>query len=171
MENALLIKNIPGPLLLDPVSFSRHSEIRTANGSNGALRLTDMFIELLEKQFPGSSPNRKMKCRFPVDFADALSVHVNHLNRCLKEITGKTTSQLIADRIILEAGVLLYGSKWNVCEIGYCFGFEEGPHFINFFKKNVKMSPSAYRRLIRSKISDAKDGTADRLHNYDSTLK
>jgi AraC-like DNA-binding protein len=91
-----------------------------------------------------------MKCRFPVDFAAALAVHVNHVNRCLKDITGKTTSQHIAERIILEASILLYTSKLNVCEIGYCFGFEEGPHFINFFKKNAKMSPTAYRKMIRS---------------------
>lgn len=125
--------------------------------SNGALRLTEMFFQLLEKQFPISSPATKMKYRFPLDFAEKLSVHVNHLNKCLKDITGKTTSQHIADRITLEASILLYSSKWNICEIGYCFGFEEGPHFINFFKKNAKMSPTAYRRLTRSKINDVSE--------------
>lgn len=122
--------------------------------SNGALRLATQFLNLLERQFPVSSPLRKMKHRFPIDFAAALAVHVNHLNRCLKDITGKTTSQHIAERIILEAGILLYSSKLNVCEIGYCFGFEEGPHFINFFKKNAKMSPTAYRKMIRSQQAE-----------------
>lgn len=154
MENATYFKDRPAHILFDPLLISNFSEDTQSYRSNGALRLTSMFFDLLEKQFPISSPNKKMKCRFPVDFASALSVHVNHLNRYLKELTGKTTSQHIADRITLEAGVLLYSSKWNVCEIGYCFGFEEGPHFINFFKKNAKMSPTAYRRMLRSK-SDA----------------
>jgi len=152
MENALLTKNYYNHILFEPMYFSNHSENKPIGGSNGALRLTEMFFDLLEKQFPDSSPGRKMKCRFPVDFAETLSIHVNHLNRCLKDTTGKTTSQHIADRIILEACALLHDSKWNICEIGYRFGFEEGPHFINFFKKNMKMSPTAYRRLIRSKL-------------------
>lgn len=151
MENAMLLKNHPGHLWLEPMLLNRHSEHMQICSSNGALRISDMFFDLLEKQFPVSSPYSKMNCRYPVDFAAALSVHVNHLNRCLKDITGKTTSQHIADRIILEAGILLHTSKWNVCEIGYCFGFEEGPHFINFFKKTAKMSPNAYRKLTRFK--------------------
>ena len=150
MENALLIKNYPDYILFEPTRLSKHSENKAMGGSNGALRLTEMFFVWLEKQFP-ITPGRKMKCRFPVDFADVLSVHVNHLNRCLKGTTGKTTSQHIADRIVLEACALLHQPKWNICEIGYRFGFEEGSHFINFFKKNMKMSPTAYRRLIRSK--------------------
>jgi AraC-like DNA-binding protein len=154
MENAYPLKGFSGHILREPSHFYTESQNAQKYPSNGALRLTTVFFDLLEKQFPVCAPNRKMKYRFPVDFADALSVHVNHLNRCLKDITGKTTSQHIADRITLEASVLLHNSKWNVCEIGYCFGFEEGPHFINFFKKNAKMSPTAYRRMIRSKISE-----------------
>ena len=150
MENRLLTNNHPEHILFSPMQLSSQGETINARISNGALRLTAQFLNLLEKQFPVSSPLRKMKHRFPVDFAATLAVHVNHLNRCLKDITGKTTSQHIAERIILEAGILLYTSKLNVCEIGYCFGFEEGPHFINFFKKNAKMSPTAYRKIIRS---------------------
>jgi AraC-like DNA-binding protein len=154
MEHTLHIKAHPGHIMFEPMFLSRYQDTKLLCVSNGALRLTELFFELLEKQFQNCSPGKKMNCRYPVDFAASLSVHVNHLNRSLKDITGKTTSQHIADRIILEAGVLLYSSKWNICEIGYCFGFEEGPHFINFFKKNVKMSPTAYRRLIRSKINN-----------------
>jgi len=166
MENLLRIKNQSEYIFSDPSQFGRQADIFTACTSNGALRLTTQFISLLEKQFPVKSPFTKMKCRFPVDFAVALSVHVNHLNRCLKDITGKTTSQHIAERIILEAGMLLHSSKWNVCEIGYCFGFEEGPHFINFFKKKAKMSPTAYRKMIRSGIIKIPEFSAQAIYSY-----
>jgi len=119
--------------------------------SNGALRLTAIFFELLEKQFPINSIKQKMKFRFPVDFAGALSIHVNHLNKCLKDITGKTTSQLIAERMMKEAQILLSCTDWNICEIGYCLKFEEVSHFINFFKKYKNINPTAYRKIARSK--------------------
>lgn len=126
-------------------------ETRESTGSNGAQRLTSLFTNLLDKQFPITSTRQKMKCRFPGDFADALFVHVNHLNRSLNDVTGKTTSQLIAERIMNEACGLLRLTEWNICEIGWCLGFDEVPHFINFFKKNLETTPKAYRILAKSK--------------------
>jgi len=49
-------------------------------------------MELLERQFPIESPIQRMKLRSPIDFANQLAVHVNHLNRAIKETMGKTTS-------------------------------------------------------------------------------
>lgn len=72
-------------------------------------------------------------------------MHVNHLNKALKETTGKTTSQIISERIVQEAMILLKQTNWNINEIAWCLGFEELSHFINFFKKNVQVSPKNYR--------------------------
>jgi len=116
--------------------------------SNSALRITNYFKELLEGQFPILSASHKMVLRHPVEFAEALSVHVNHLNRSLKQVEGKTTSQLIADRIVKEAKILLQDTEWNVVEIAWCLGFEDPTHFIKFFKKNSSLTPSAFRRTL-----------------------
>ena len=74
-----------------------------------------------------------------------MSVHVNHLNRALREISGKTTTKLIAERIVQEARSLLRHTTWNIGEVAWCLGFEERSHFINFFKKNTDVSPGAFR--------------------------
>lgn len=113
--------------------------------SYASARIAALFAELLERQFPIESPAQRMILRAPVDFAEHLSVHVNHLNRSLKESTGKTTSQLIAERISQEAGALLRHTNWNISEISYSLGFEELPHFINFFRKNFNQTPKSYR--------------------------
>jgi AraC-like DNA-binding protein len=108
-------------------------------------RITALFAELLERQFLIESPLQRMKLRSPADFALHMSIHINHLNRCLKAITGKTTSQLIAERILQEARVLLKHTDWNISQIGYCLGFDEPSHFITFFRKNVALTPKAFR--------------------------
>lgn len=108
-------------------------------------RISSLFMELLERQFPIESPIQQMLLRAPVDFASQLSVHVNHLNRALKETTGKTTSQIIAARVMQEARALLKHSTWQVAEIGYSLDFEEPPHFINFFKKHSRVTPKVFR--------------------------
>lgn len=115
------------------------------SNQSAATRIASIFMELLERQFPIESPVQRMKFRAPVDFAGQLSVHVNHLNRAVKDVIGKTTSQVIGERIVQEAKALLKHSDWNISEIGYSLGFEEPPHFVNFFRKHTQTTPRSFR--------------------------
>lgn len=112
---------------------------------NASARVSSLFIELLERQFPIESVQQRLALRTAKDFADRLSVHVNHLNKVLKENTGKTTTDLIGTRIAQEAKILLKQTNWNISEIAYCLGFEEVAHFSNFFKKQTALTPLAFR--------------------------
>lgn len=109
-------------------------------------RIATIFLELLERQFPIDDNHQQIQFRTPSDFAQQLNVHVNHLNRAIKETTDKTTSQIIADRILQESKTLLKQSSWNVSEIAYSLGFLETTHFNNFFKKHMEMSPLKFRK-------------------------
>jgi AraC-like DNA-binding protein len=117
----------------------------TKTNVNAASRITALFIELLELQFPIENPSQILQLRIPKDYANHLGVHVNHLNSVLKETTGKTTREIISSRIFQEASVLLKHTKWNISEIAYSLGFEEVAHFSNFFKKHSRLSPVAFR--------------------------
>jgi AraC-like DNA-binding protein len=108
-------------------------------------RITSVFTELLERQFPIESPSQRFALRSASDFAKRLSVHVNHLNRAIRLTTGKTTTEHIFERLASEAKMLLKHTNWNVSEISYCLGFEEATHFNHFFKKQTSMTPSAFR--------------------------
>lgn len=112
---------------------------------NAAQRITFLFLELLERQFPIDDSHPNVQMRSPSDFANQLNVHVNHLNRAVKESSNKTTSQIIADRILQEAKILLRHSRWNVSEIAFALAFKEVTHFNNFFKKHTGTSPLKFR--------------------------
>jgi len=112
---------------------------------SASARVSSLFVELLERQFPIESPNQKLKLRTAKDYADQLAIHVNHLNKVLKEITGKTTTDLVSNRIVQEAKILLRQTDWNISEIAYCLGFEEVAHFSNFFRKQTAFSPLSFR--------------------------
>lgn len=112
---------------------------------NAASRVSSLFVELLERQFPIASPQQKLKLRTAKDYADRLAVHVNHLNKVLKENTGKTTTDIISSRLVQEAKHLLKQTDWNVSEIAYCLGFDEVAHFSNFFKKQTDLAPLRFR--------------------------
>ncbi len=115
---------------------------------NAAARITRVFIELLERQFPIESPDRPLQLRTAQDYANSLSIHVNHLNRSLKEITGKSTITHINERIISEAKAILQHTDWNIAEVAYSLGFEYPTYFNNFIKRMTGRNPKALRIQI-----------------------
>jgi AraC family transcriptional regulator, transcriptional activator of pobA len=115
--------------------------------ANASQRISMLFLELLERQFPIDENHPSIHLRSASDFASQLNVHVNHLNRAVKDTIEKTTSQIIAERILQEAKILLKHSQWNVSEIANALGFTETTHFNNFFKKHVQLSPLKFRHI------------------------
>lgn len=113
---------------------------------NASQRIATLFTELLERQFPVDENHTNIKLRTASGFADQLNIHVNHLNRAVKEVFQKTTTQLIGERILQESKVLLKQSAWNVSEVAYSLGFTEVTHFNNFFKKHLNLSPTQFRK-------------------------
>lgn len=112
---------------------------------NASARVSSLFMDLLERQFPIATPGQKVYLRSAKDYAGQLSVHINHLNKVLKENTGKTTTELINGRLVQEAKILLRHSDWNISEIAYSLGFEQLSHFSTFFKKQTSVSPNTIR--------------------------
>lgn len=137
----LVFELIHSALKMRPASIAEHEH------SNASQRISSLFMELLERQFPIEDVRQKISFRSASDFADQLAVHVNHLNRALKETVQKTTSTIIAERLVQEAKILLKHTDWNVSDIAYSLGFEEPTHFNNFFKKNMRLTPTQFRTV------------------------
>ncbi|TYQ00184.1 AraC family transcriptional regulator [Tenacibaculum adriaticum] len=114
--------------------------------SNGSERISSLFMELLERQFPIENTNQRIVLRFASEYANRLNIHVNHLNRALKDNVKLSTKEIIANRITQEAKLLLKYTTWNISQIGYCLGFEDVSNFSLFFKKNTELSPSQFRK-------------------------
>jgi AraC-type DNA-binding domain-containing proteins len=115
-------------------------------------RLVEQFLKLLNHQFPVESPLNAVKYKTSSDFASALYVHANHLNRTLKHELGKSTTQIIQERFLLEAKSLLKNSKWTIAEISNSLGFEYPQHFSSFFKKHLHQTPKKYRLASQDNV-------------------
>lgn len=112
---------------------------------NASLRIANQFMNIIERQFPIENLNEPLKLKSAQDYASLLSIHVNYLNRAVKEVTGKSTTTIIAERIIAEATTLLRYTDWSVTEIAYSLGFEYPNYFSIFFKKMTGNIPKFYR--------------------------
>jgi AraC family transcriptional activator of pobA len=117
----------------------------SVTATNAASRISSLFIELLERQFPIENDTQVIQLKTPIDFATTLGIHINHLNKVLKETTGKSTTEIVNGRITEEAKILLKQTQWNVSEIAFALGFDEVAHFSNFFKKQTELSPMKFR--------------------------
>ncbi len=82
------------------------------------------------------------------NYADKLAVSTKTLNSIIKKQSGKTVSQTIADRIILEAKRKLTHTNAYVNEIAIHLGFQDPYYFIRYFKKKVNCSPTEFRKSI-----------------------
>ncbi|BAP32260.1 putative transcriptional regulator [Chryseobacterium sp. StRB126] len=112
---------------------------------NAASRLSSVFLEMLERQFPIETTDQSLQLKSAQDFAKNLNVHVNYLNRAVKEVTGKSTTVHITERILTEAKALLQHTDWNISEIAFALGFDYPTYFNNFFKKQTGTNPKAFR--------------------------
>ena len=110
-----------------------------------AARLAAQFAELLERQFLLDAPTDGPRLRTAKAYADALAVHVGHLNRVLKEATGHTTTTLLGNRLAHEARRLLKQTTRNVSEIADQLGFADAAHFCTFFKRHTGLTPGDFR--------------------------
>ena len=95
------------------------------------------FDVLLEKYFWTE--------KAPSFYASQLHITLKHLNRICNEILKKTTTQVITDRIILEAKRMLMDKKRTVSEIATALGFDDYSYFVRLFKKHTAMTPTAFR--------------------------
>jgi AraC family transcriptional activator of pobA len=82
------------------------------------------------------------------DYADLLHITPKALAKITKNHFNKTLTDLISERIIIEAKRELYLTNKAVKEIAYELGYEDEHYFSRFFKNNADVSPQTYRDTV-----------------------
>jgi len=84
----------------------------------------------------------------PGDYAIMLNISSNALARITKSYFNKTLTNLITERIIIEAKRELYLTNKSIKEVAYELGYDDEYYFSRFFKKNAHISPQVYRQTV-----------------------
>jgi AraC family transcriptional regulator, transcriptional activator of pobA len=100
------------------------------------------FEQLLEKNLT--------KYKAPADYARMMKITTRQLNRICQETLGKSTSELIADRIILEAKRNLLHNNRNVAEVAGELGYFDTAYFTRLFRKKTGLTPTAFSKKYSS---------------------
>lgn len=123
---------------LDDITSSR-SIAQTSGSSRNELLLKE-FKTLLTKYF--------IEQRQLSFYAEKLFVTPKYLSAAVKEASGKTAGEWIADMLILEAKVLLLDKQLTIAQLAYNLKFTDPSHFGKFFKSQTGQSPLMYRTRI-----------------------
>ena len=87
-------------------------------------------------------------------YADELRVPASALSKALSHTTGRSTKELITDRVMLEAARLLRFTDLTVGEVAFRVGFDDQLYFSRAFKRHHGEPPVAYRARSRGKSMD-----------------
>jgi AraC family transcriptional regulator, transcriptional activator of pobA len=82
------------------------------------------------------------------EYAKALNISAKALAKITKNHFNRTITEMISERIIIEAKRELYLTSKPVKEIAYELGYEDEHYFSRFFKTNVDISPQLYRETV-----------------------
>lgn len=110
------------------------------------------FFQLLEEETSQINVSNPIKIKTAKEFAQTLSIHPNQLNTLLKRHTGQNVSTHIKTRLLEETKAMLIQTDLTMQEIGYSIGFADQPNFSQFFKKNIGLSPQAFRKSFQQAI-------------------
>ncbi|HLW05953.1 MAG TPA: helix-turn-helix transcriptional regulator [Marinilabiliaceae bacterium] len=72
------------------------------------------------------------------------NMSATHLYRKLKQITGRSTKELIIDYRLQKAALLIKSKRFNVTETMYAVGFSSLSAFSKSFKNKYGVSPGKY---------------------------
>lgn len=115
---------------------------------SAAQRIVELFLNMLDSQFSQINSSSSIELIKPIQYADKLCIHVNHLNRVVKKTTGKTTTEIISSRILATAKRLLKETSLSIGEIALNLGFEETASFSKFFRIHTGFCPKVYRTML-----------------------
>lgn len=95
------------------------------------------FFQLLEEHFHENLP--------VAEYANMMALTPNHLTQTVSQLTGKTSSQIIKSKQIIEIKRLLVHTNLGVSEIASKMNFPDQSYFAKFFKREVGLSPLQFR--------------------------
>lgn len=98
------------------------------------------FQNLLEQHFTTE--------KAPAFYASKFFLSTSAFGKKIRKQFGKTPSQLIQDRVVLEAKKMLHLTHKSIKEIAAELNFEDEFYFSRYFKKHVGLSPLHYRERV-----------------------
>jgi AraC-like DNA-binding protein len=141
----VIIKHLLSAFLAKLETDSK-KEIGVGKTSNYAQHIIfSNFLKILENNFRSSDG---------VDmYADKLNMTARNLNHISHAVFGKSISEIIETRKLIEARKMLSDFEKTISEIGFELGYKEKSYFTHVFHKKTGLTPTQFREQMHYVIS------------------
>jgi AraC-like DNA-binding protein len=121
-----------------------------ADDGRQTFNMTDQIDQQLIKSIEQYVQQNMSRGNINLDeMSSAMGMSAKPFFQKVRDITGKTPSEIVRDIRLKHACVLLQRTNINMSELATHVGFATGEHFINTFKDRFGISPSEYRLKYR----------------------
>lgn len=127
------------------VELSRHYLVENSQKiikSNSYSEKFQQFEDFIEKNYISE--------KSPSQYADWMNISPKHLNRITKTVIGKTASEVITDRIVLEAKRRFLHTKNSFSSIASSLGYDDYAYFSKLFKKSSGLTPTEFLKIYKT---------------------
>lgn len=118
------------------------AEIRNADRESYGERQAALAVEYIDRHFDDCDLTMTVLCK-------KLAISVSYFSTAFKDYTGKTFVEVLTDRRLKEAKMMLSTSDLKTYEIAERCGYRDSSYFSALFKKNTCMTPKEYAKEHR----------------------
>jgi AraC family transcriptional regulator, transcriptional activator of pobA len=124
-------------LLTDIFSYVRQQHVSDASPKNRGLTILRTFQKSIRKS---RNPQKNI-----LHYASEQHITAVHLNRVCRDLVQKSAMQVVYDYFLTEARNYLTHTDFTISEVAYRLNFEDPAYFSRLFKKQIGITPKAFR--------------------------
>jgi AraC-like DNA-binding protein len=143
--NFIVIKHLLSALLAKLENDSKKEYLDSQVSKHSQLVTFNNFLKILEYNF--------MRPEGADFYSEKLNMSTRNLNLISQSVFGKSVTEIIETRKLIEARTLLLNSGKSVSEIGYELGYNEKSYFTRVFRKKTGVTPTEFREQMLTAIS------------------
>ncbi|WP_185289604.1 helix-turn-helix domain-containing protein [Chryseobacterium lactis] len=130
----LVLKALLKVFLLNLIRISQHYFLHQDVNQKRVYQ----FIMLMDEHY-----KTERKADF---YASKMGISEKRINQILKEKMNKTLTQLLHERLMIEADRMLKASELTIKEIAFYLNFDDPAYFSRFYKKQKGQSPEDFKK-------------------------
>lgn len=136
MKNGLMLALMSAVFIKSTRQFSKDFDHLASSASLSYFKHYQDFETLVEQYF-----TQQKSIAF---YASLMNISSKHLNRIIQTVVQKTATDVITERVVLEAKRMLMYLNESLVEIAFRLGYEEYSYFVRVFRKTSGMTPTQF---------------------------
>jgi AraC family transcriptional regulator, transcriptional activator of pobA len=142
MKEGLILSLMSQIFIRSTRKFSKELNISESSASFSYFKHYQDFENLVEEHFT--------KDKSITFYSDLMNISSKHLNRITRTIVQKTATDVITERVVLEAKRMLMYLDESLVEIAFRLGYEEYSYFVRVFRKTSGMTPTQFIKKYKA---------------------